>query len=280
LQLQILTTYSKAEKVTAKAHGGPIDIEGVTVAHVNKEFKITKLETWMDPLEMFRQIAPEGIVSKISVDVNSLPNRPSFTAASMPQPAGALPAEGIMTTRDISACPIMSHRSHDSGSTPSAATGCPVSKDSVLSTSLGSKKITVGLATGAESLEDRESSIQAALDKLDLLGPPHTPSATNPEMQLSNEFDGNESTTSDTFWDPVYTPDDASTHEVKPLDSEPKPLDGIGDVGDIRQMQTTHQSLAQPFKLEVEDTDHNVSANNGDVGQVKTEACPIFPSKD
>jgi hypothetical protein len=55
---------SNGEKVTAKAHGGPIDIQGVTVAHLSGNCQITKLETWFDPLEMFRQIAPEGIVKK------------------------------------------------------------------------------------------------------------------------------------------------------------------------------------------------------------------------
>ncbi|KAK8042664.1 hypothetical protein PG994_013147 [Apiospora phragmitis] len=48
------------EKITAKAHGGPIDIQGLTVAHLNDKFQVTKLETWFDPVEMFRQIAPEG----------------------------------------------------------------------------------------------------------------------------------------------------------------------------------------------------------------------------
>ncbi|KAK7981886.1 hypothetical protein PG988_004124 [Apiospora saccharicola] len=48
------------EKITAKAHSGTIDIQGVTVAHLNDKFQVTKLETWFDPVEMFRQIAPEG----------------------------------------------------------------------------------------------------------------------------------------------------------------------------------------------------------------------------
>ncbi|KAK6193364.1 hypothetical protein LQW54_012536 [Pestalotiopsis sp. IQ-011] len=52
------------EKITAKAHGGQIDIQGVTVAHLNPKFQITKLETWFDPVEMFRQVAPEGVVKK------------------------------------------------------------------------------------------------------------------------------------------------------------------------------------------------------------------------
>jgi hypothetical protein len=55
---------SKGEKITAKAHHGPIDIEGVTVAHVDNQVRLQKVETWFDPLEMFRQIAPNGIVNK------------------------------------------------------------------------------------------------------------------------------------------------------------------------------------------------------------------------
>lgn len=55
---------SKGEKVTARAHGGPIDIQGVTTAYLAPDFRIQKLETWFDPLEMFRQIAPKGIINK------------------------------------------------------------------------------------------------------------------------------------------------------------------------------------------------------------------------
>ncbi|KAK6432219.1 hypothetical protein LTR95_011614 [Oleoguttula sp. CCFEE 5521] len=54
----------KGDKVTAKAHGGPIDIEGVTVASVDDAVRLQSVETWFDPLEMFRQIAPKGIVNK------------------------------------------------------------------------------------------------------------------------------------------------------------------------------------------------------------------------
>lgn len=55
---------SKGEKITAKAHNGHIDIEGVTVALVDDQVRLQKVETWFDPLEMFRQIAPNGIVNK------------------------------------------------------------------------------------------------------------------------------------------------------------------------------------------------------------------------
>ncbi|GAB7360055.1 hypothetical protein MBLNU230_g7577t1 [Neophaeotheca triangularis] len=57
----------KGEKVTAKAHGGPIDIEGVTVASVDEAVRLQSVETWFDPLEMFRQIAPHGVVNKNAV---------------------------------------------------------------------------------------------------------------------------------------------------------------------------------------------------------------------
>jgi hypothetical protein len=50
--------------VTAKAHGGPIEIFGVTVAKVDDKVRVQALETWMDPLAMFRQIAPYGVVNK------------------------------------------------------------------------------------------------------------------------------------------------------------------------------------------------------------------------
>lgn len=59
-----LTFYSKGEKVTAKAHGGLIDIQGVTVAEVDEKIRMRAIQTWMDPLEMFRQIAPYGVVRK------------------------------------------------------------------------------------------------------------------------------------------------------------------------------------------------------------------------
>lgn len=60
--------HSKGEKVTAKAHGGMIDIEGITVAEVNDKLQVLNLETWFDPLEMFRQISPSGIVNKEITD--------------------------------------------------------------------------------------------------------------------------------------------------------------------------------------------------------------------
>ncbi|KAK8166320.1 putative pathogen-related protein [Phyllosticta citrichinensis] len=54
----------RGEKVTAKAHGGSIDIQGVTVAKVDDKVRLQRVETWFDPMEMFRKIAPQGIVNK------------------------------------------------------------------------------------------------------------------------------------------------------------------------------------------------------------------------
>ena len=54
----------------AKAHGGPIDITGITVASVDDKVRLQKLNTYYDPLEMFRQIAPHGIVNKSTMNRN------------------------------------------------------------------------------------------------------------------------------------------------------------------------------------------------------------------
>jgi hypothetical protein len=57
-------SHSKGEKVKVKAHGGDIEIEGITVATVDDKVRLQKVETWFDPLEMFRQIASKGNVEK------------------------------------------------------------------------------------------------------------------------------------------------------------------------------------------------------------------------
>ncbi|KAF2639297.1 hypothetical protein P280DRAFT_402786 [Massarina eburnea CBS 473.64] len=64
---------NKGEKVTAKAHGGAIDIQGVTVATVNDKLQLQSVRTWFDPLDMFRQIAPKGVVKKEAVDKSLAP---------------------------------------------------------------------------------------------------------------------------------------------------------------------------------------------------------------
>ncbi len=58
---------NKGEKVTVKAHGGPIDVQGVTVATVNDKVQLQSVRTWFDPMDMFRQIDPESTIKKESV---------------------------------------------------------------------------------------------------------------------------------------------------------------------------------------------------------------------
>ncbi|KAF2741147.1 hypothetical protein EJ04DRAFT_530737 [Polyplosphaeria fusca] len=65
---------NKGEKVTAKAHGGLIDIQGVTVATVNDKVQLQSVRTWFDPMDMFRQIAPDGVKKKESVDKTLVPD--------------------------------------------------------------------------------------------------------------------------------------------------------------------------------------------------------------
>lgn len=54
--------------MTAKAHGGAIDITGITTATVDDAVRLQDVNTYFDPMEMFRQIAPNGIVNKQVVD--------------------------------------------------------------------------------------------------------------------------------------------------------------------------------------------------------------------
>jgi hypothetical protein len=50
---------SRGEKVTVKAHGGLIDIQGIVIARVNASLQLEKIDVWFDPMDMFRQIARE-----------------------------------------------------------------------------------------------------------------------------------------------------------------------------------------------------------------------------
>lgn len=64
---------SSGKKVTVKGHGGLIDIQGVTVAQVDDQVRLQKVETWFDPMEMFRQIAPNGITDENLTEPESRP---------------------------------------------------------------------------------------------------------------------------------------------------------------------------------------------------------------
>ena len=44
----------------------------MTVAQVDEAVRLQKVETWFDPLEMFRQIAPNGIVNKVVQEPNQV----------------------------------------------------------------------------------------------------------------------------------------------------------------------------------------------------------------
>lgn len=57
---------SVGDKVAVKANGQLIDIQGVTVAHLNSKFQVSKLKTYFDSSEMFRQIDPEGVALRSS----------------------------------------------------------------------------------------------------------------------------------------------------------------------------------------------------------------------
>ncbi|KAH1493697.1 hypothetical protein KXX16_005766 [Aspergillus fumigatus] len=50
---------NRGEKVTVKAHGGLIDIQGIVIAKVNSSLQLKKIDVWFDPMDMFRQIARE-----------------------------------------------------------------------------------------------------------------------------------------------------------------------------------------------------------------------------
>ncbi|KAJ2978077.1 hypothetical protein NUW58_g7609 [Xylaria curta] len=53
------------ESVKVAAHGGLVDITGVTVAHLNEKLQVTKLKTWFDSDEMFRQMDPDGQAARV-----------------------------------------------------------------------------------------------------------------------------------------------------------------------------------------------------------------------
>ncbi|KAB2570544.1 Translation initiation factor IF-2 [Lasiodiplodia theobromae] len=96
----------KGEKVTAKAHGGSIDIQGVTVATVDDKVRLQRVETWFDPMEMFRQIAPQGIVNKepVARRVSRTPS-PLANRTATPEVAFKKPDEPVEPNQSISAEP-------------------------------------------------------------------------------------------------------------------------------------------------------------------------------
>lgn len=63
---------SRGEKVTVKAHGGLIDIQGIIVAKVNSALQLEKIDVWFDPMEMFRQIAREEKTDGAGIEASNL----------------------------------------------------------------------------------------------------------------------------------------------------------------------------------------------------------------
>lgn len=91
--IDLTQNHRKGEKVTVKAHGGPIDIQGISIATVDDQARIQKVETWFDPLEMFRQIAPDGIVTREKIipqlDGNKAPWSNNVSSQSEQGPASS-----------------------------------------------------------------------------------------------------------------------------------------------------------------------------------------------
>lgn len=71
--------FSKGEKVRIEAHGGPIDIQGIIVAKVNKALQLEQINVWFDPLDMFRQISRGR--EQIKADDAEVPSGCPFTGA-------------------------------------------------------------------------------------------------------------------------------------------------------------------------------------------------------
>ncbi|KAG9617450.1 hypothetical protein KCU86_g15620, partial [Aureobasidium melanogenum] len=123
-----------------KAHGGAIDITGITIATVDDAVRLQDVNTYFDPLEMFRQIAPNGIVNKqvvdkridpsaaLDIEVPSQDGLKLAQAHSSDHPNESQPANTTTTsdgqtnsTSTSATCPV-------SGASMSAAlsAGCPV----------------------------------------------------------------------------------------------------------------------------------------------------------
>ena len=45
------------DSVTIKAHGGAVELYGMTVAELDEQYKIMRLDTWFDPVSLFREYA-------------------------------------------------------------------------------------------------------------------------------------------------------------------------------------------------------------------------------
>ena len=105
------TPRSKGEKITAKAHGRMIDIQGVTVAQVNDKVQLQSVQTWFDPLEMFRQIAPNGVVNKDPQPTGEFDERPGNATATGPMNEETRRVHAEMSRMNPAQCPVLSSSS-------------------------------------------------------------------------------------------------------------------------------------------------------------------------
>lgn len=99
---------SKGEKITAKAHGGLIDIQGVTVAKVNDKVQVQSLQTWFDPMEMFRQIAPNGVVNKEPRPTGADDEAPGNATAAAADSEETRRIHADMSQMNPAMCPVLS----------------------------------------------------------------------------------------------------------------------------------------------------------------------------
>lgn len=141
--------------MTAKAHGGAIDITGITTATVDDAVRLQNVNTYFDPMEMFRQIAPNGIVNKQVVDKRIDPStaldteipsqdgvklaqahgsdhlnesRPANTVSTSDSErknsssGGTCPVSGVSMSAALSAgCPVMSAMQQHTNSSPASS---------------------------------------------------------------------------------------------------------------------------------------------------------------
>ncbi|KEQ84408.1 hypothetical protein M438DRAFT_405636 [Aureobasidium pullulans EXF-150] len=115
----------KGEKVTAKAHGGAIDITGITVATVDDAVRLQEVNTYFDPIEMFRQIAPNGIVNKQVVDKRIDPS--AALDADIPSQDGVELAHKHSSVHANESSPTDTATSQNKTHGPSSSETCPVS---------------------------------------------------------------------------------------------------------------------------------------------------------
>lgn len=67
----------------------------MTVATVNDALKVQKLETWFDSMDMFRQIAPNGIINKEIIGQQTKKEEDSPTPAATQTESKAIPDRSV-----------------------------------------------------------------------------------------------------------------------------------------------------------------------------------------